>query len=51
MKRLVAARQLIADGMSPGDACHECGYRDYANFYRAFTALYGVSPGSVRQSR
>ena len=45
LKRLVAARQLIAGGMRPGDACQECGYRDYANFYRAFTALYGVNPG------
>lgn len=47
LKRLVAARQLIADGMRPGDACHECGYRDYANFYRAFMSLYGVNPGSI----
>lgn len=48
LKRLVAARQLIAGGMSPGDACHECGYRDYANFYRAFVSLYGEKPGSIK---
>lgn len=48
LKRLVAARQLITEGMRPGDACHECGYRDYANFYRAFVSLYGEKPGSIR---
>lgn len=48
LKRLVTARQLIANGMSPGDACHECGYRDYANFYRAFVSLYGEKPGSIK---
>ena len=48
LKRLAAARQLIADGMRPGDACHECGYRDYANFYRAFISLYGEKPGSIK---
>lgn len=47
LKRLLAARQLIAEGMRPGDACHECGYRDYANFYRAFTSLYGVNPRNI----
>ena len=48
IKRLVAARQMIADGMSPGDACQECGYRDYANFYRAFVSFYGISPTGIR---
>lgn len=48
LKRLVTARQLIAGGMNPGDACHECGYRDYANFYRAFVSLYGEKPGSIK---
>ena len=48
MKRLVAARQLILDGMKPGEACHECGYRDYSNFYRAFVSLYGTNPDSLR---
>ncbi len=47
LKRLAAARQLIINGMSPGEACHECGYRDYSNFYRAFLALYGTSPTSI----
>ena len=47
MKRLVSARQLILDGMSPGEACHECGYRDYSNFYRAYLAYYGTNPGAL----
>lgn len=48
LKRLAAARQLILGGMSPGDACHECGYRDYSNFYRAFVSLYGTNPDSIK---
>lgn len=44
LKRLLLAKQLLADGLSPGAACHSCGFQDYANFYRAFKAEYGVSP-------
>ncbi len=44
LKRLLLAKQLLAAGNSPGSVCHSCGFQDYANFYRAFKAEYGVSP-------
>lgn len=44
LKRLQHAKALLADGVGPGDACRECGFQDYANFYRSFRAVYGVSP-------
>ena len=44
LKRLLAAREQITDGISPSEACQNCGFQDYANFYRVFKAEYGVSP-------
>ena len=44
LKRLLMAKQMLAEGASPGTVCHSCGFQDYANFYRAFKAEYGVSP-------
>lgn len=44
LKRLLIAKQLMDDGMPPGDVYASCGFRDYTNFYRAFKAEYGISP-------
>ena len=44
LKRLMQAREMITDGQAPGEVCKVCGFGDYANFYRAFKAEYGVSP-------
>ena len=44
LKRLQHARQMLAEGSSPGDACQSCGFQDYANFYRSFRQVYGISP-------
>lgn len=44
LKRLLNAKELLAKGFTPGAVYHECGFQDYANFYRAFKAEYGVSP-------
>ena len=49
LKRLLAARELIAAGTPPSEACQSCGFQDYANFYRAFKAEYGVSPKTLAQ--
>ncbi|MBQ3241347.1 MAG: helix-turn-helix domain-containing protein [Oscillospiraceae bacterium] len=46
-RRLMQARELLAAGRPPGEAYQLCGFRDYANFYRAFKAEYGVSPSAV----
>lgn len=43
-KRLIIAKQLLNDGLLPTQACEKCGFTDYANFYRAFKAEYGISP-------
>lgn len=44
LKRLLIAKQLMSDGVLPGDVFAACGFRDYTNFYRAFKAEYGISP-------
>ena len=44
LKRLQHARQLLLDGGSPSEACRESGFQDYANFYRSFRSVYGISP-------
>lgn len=44
LKRLLNAKELLAKGFAPGFVYHECGFQDYANFYRAFKSEYGVSP-------
>ncbi len=43
-RRLMLAKELIATGMTPGTVYQNCGFGDYANFYRAFKAEYGISP-------
>lgn len=43
-RRLLQARELIAAGHAPGEVYQNCGFGDYANFYRAFKSEYGISP-------
>ena len=43
-RRLMRARDLLQDGLPPGEAAAAVGFGDYANFYRAFKAEYGVGP-------
>ena len=43
-KRLLIARQLIAQGKRPNEVHSLCGFGDYAGFYRAFKAEYGIAP-------
>jgi len=44
LKRLLQAKQMLSIGISPGLVSHNCGFGDYANFYRAFKSEYGISP-------
>lgn len=44
LKRLLIAKQMLADGTPPGEVFSACGFGDYTGFYRAFKAQYGVSP-------
>ena len=43
-KRLLIAKQMLLDRVSPTDVFQKCGFGDYANFYKAFKAEYGISP-------
>ena len=43
-KRLIAANQRLRSGYSVMSACLESGFRDYANFARAFKKQFGRTP-------
>lgn len=43
-RRLLAARQMMRQGMSSSEVYQHCGFGDYSTFYRAFKAEYGISP-------
>ena len=50
-RRLLQARDLMASGVGPGQVFGSCGFGDYANFYRAFKAEYGISPREFVQGK
>ncbi len=43
-KRLLIARQLLAQGRRPNDVYAECGFKDYPGFFRAFRSEYDIAP-------
>ena len=43
-KRLLIARQLMAEGQKPMEVYTQCGFGDYPAFFRAFRKVYGLSP-------
>ncbi len=43
-KRLIMAKQLLNDSVPSTQAYRQCGFGDYANFYRSFKTEYGISP-------
>ena len=44
-RRMMHARELLEKGIPAGEVYGQCGFGDYANFYRSFKAFYGVTPG------
>lgn len=44
LRRLTAAKQLLSEGVAPGEVYGRCGFQDYTSFFRAFKAEYGVNP-------
>lgn len=43
-RRLLLARDLIAQGIPATDACFQCGFRTYSSFSRAYGKLFGSTP-------
>ena len=48
-KRLLNAKQLIADGEAATDVCYKCGFRDYSTFSRAYKKMFEESPAGRRK--
>ncbi|MBQ8831497.1 MAG: AraC family transcriptional regulator [Oscillospiraceae bacterium] len=48
-KRLINAKQLIADGEAATEVCYKCGFRDYSTFSRAYKKLFDESPAGRRK--
>ena len=44
LKRLVMARQLLTQGVTPSEVCIRCGFGEYTSFFRAFKTEYGINP-------
>lgn len=49
-KRLLRARDLIAEGIPITEVCYACGFRNYSTFSRAYKKNFGESPREYRQS-
>lgn len=47
--RLEAARNLLLQGMEPGQVCLHAGYNSLSYFSKAFKKAYGVSPQDYRR--
>lgn len=43
-KRIMLAKNLLLDGVSPAMASKRSGFNDYSNFFKSFKNLVGVSP-------
>lgn len=46
MKKINLAKEYLGSGISPQIVCEKCGFSTYSNFYKAFTAQTGISPGN-----
>ncbi|MBR7133374.1 MAG: helix-turn-helix domain-containing protein [Clostridia bacterium] len=44
LRRILAAKQLLSEGISATEAAVRCGFKDYTGFYRAFKSECGISP-------
>ena len=49
-RRLIAARELMAGGMSATDACFRAGFRSYCSFTRAWGKRFGCTPTGRRDT-
>ncbi len=51
LKRLILAREMIANGESAKNASLSCGFGDYSSFYRLYTKYLGKSPSDKALSQ
>ncbi|MCF0135702.1 MAG: helix-turn-helix domain-containing protein [Lachnospiraceae bacterium] len=49
-RRLIAAKNLILEGIPLEQINEQVGFSDYSSFYRAFKQEYGISPRQFRQT-
>ncbi len=47
-KRIALARRLIRQGTAVTAAAAQCGFSDYSNFYKSFSAKTGMTPAQFR---
>ncbi|MBQ2743657.1 MAG: helix-turn-helix domain-containing protein [Oscillospiraceae bacterium] len=47
-KRLIYAYKLITEGNPPTKIYSECGYKDYATFYKAYVKMFGHPPSETK---
>ena len=47
-KRLLAAKDLILQGVKPTKAYEQVGFNDYTSFYRNFIKFFGYAPSSEK---
>lgn len=43
-RRIIAAQHMLKEGLPPGTVAQQCGFNDYAGFYRAFVKQTGTTP-------
>ena len=48
-RRLIAAKNLIAEGLGLEQISEQVGFLDYSSFYRAFRQEFGISPRQYRK--
>lgn len=49
-KRLLLAKELIAEGTPITEVCYACGFKNYSTFSRAYKKSFGESPRDFLQS-
>ncbi len=49
LKRLIHAKQMLSSGIRPTTTAQNCGFNDYAGFYRAFVSEFGVTPKEYQE--
>lgn len=48
-KRISLAKRLLREGASATNACMQCGFSDYSNFYKSFQAKTGMTPAQFKK--